>query len=67
MMKSDKNNVQAVEDVASSYDGMGFVLYLMHSPQAAMVVERRANALYSDATARDPNPSKMVFRTPGLS
>jgi eukaryotic-like serine/threonine-protein kinase len=54
MMKSDKNNVQAVEDVASSYDGMGFVLYLMHSPRAAMVFERRADSLYSDATARDP-------------
>jgi non-specific serine/threonine protein kinase/serine/threonine-protein kinase len=55
MMKSDKNNVQAVEDVASSYDAMGFVLYLMHSPQGAMVFERRANALYTDATARDPD------------
>ncbi len=55
MMRSDKNNVQAVEDVASSYDAMGFVLYLMHSPQAAMVFERRANALYTDATARDPD------------
>jgi eukaryotic-like serine/threonine-protein kinase len=54
MMKSDKNNVQAVEDVASSYDGMGFVLYLMHSPRAAIVFERRADSLYSDATARDP-------------
>jgi eukaryotic-like serine/threonine-protein kinase len=54
MMKSDKNNVQAAEDVASAYDAMGFVLYLMHSPQAAMVFERRANSLYTDASARDP-------------
>lgn len=54
MMKSDKNNVQAVEDLASSYDGMGFVLYLMHSPRAAMGFERRADSLYRDATARDP-------------
>jgi eukaryotic-like serine/threonine-protein kinase len=54
MVKSDKNNVQALEDLASSYDGMGFVLYLMHSPRAAMGFERRADSLYSDATARDP-------------
>ena len=42
-------------------------LTLMHSPQAAVEFARRANFLYSYATVRDPDSSKMGLSTPGLS
>jgi len=44
-VKSDKNDAQAAVDLASANASMGLILYLMHSPQAALVFERRAGAL----------------------
>jgi len=46
---------QPVENVASSYDARGFLLYFMRARQPAVAAERRPNSLYSDATARDPD------------
>jgi serine/threonine protein kinase len=55
MVKSDKNNVQASEDLANSNMTMGLVLYLMHSPRQALLFERRADSMYSDLAAHDPD------------
>jgi len=55
MMMSDKNDVQASADVASSMKTMGTVLYLMHSPQEALAVEQRAHSLFREVALRDPD------------
>ena len=55
MMKSDKNNVQALADAASSAKTMGIVLYLMHSPRASMVFEQRAHSMFREVAVRDPD------------
>ena len=55
MMKADKNDVQAVADVASSNLSMGLALYLMHSPEEALVFEQRADSMYDDVVKRDPD------------
>ena len=56
-VKSDKNDAQAAVDLASANASMGLILYLMHSPQAALVFERRAGSLYHEMTERDPEDS----------
>ncbi len=56
-VKSDKNDVQAEVDLAGTNGNMGLILYLMHSPQAALVFERRAGSLYHETTERDPEDS----------
>jgi serine/threonine protein kinase len=55
MVKSDKSNVQAREDLANSNMTMGLALYLMHSPRQALLFERRADSMYSDLAAHDPD------------
>lgn len=55
MVKSDKNNVQASADLANSNMTMGLALYLMHSPREALAFERRADSMYRDVAAHDPD------------
>jgi eukaryotic-like serine/threonine-protein kinase len=55
MVKSDKNNVQAAADLACTNKTMGMVFYLMHSPQEALALERRAHSMYREVAARDPD------------
>jgi tetratricopeptide (TPR) repeat protein len=55
MMKSDKDNVQATADFASTNLTTGLALYLMHSPQEALPFLRRADSIYHDVASRDPD------------
>ncbi len=55
MMKSDKDNVQATADSASTNLTTGLALYLMHSPQEALSFLRRADSMYRDVARRDPD------------
>jgi eukaryotic-like serine/threonine-protein kinase len=55
MTKSDKNNVQAAADLASSNLSMGLALYLMHAPQQALAFEQRADSMYHDVALREPD------------
>lgn len=55
MVKADKSNVQASADLANSTMTMGLVLYLMHEPREALLFERRADAMYHDVAAHEPD------------
>jgi hypothetical protein len=55
MVKSDKNDVQALADLASVNSSMGVALYVIHSPQEALPFERRSDSLYDDVAVRDPD------------
>jgi non-specific serine/threonine protein kinase/serine/threonine-protein kinase len=55
MLKSDKDNVQATADSASTKLTTGLALYLMHSPQEALPFLRRADSMYDDVARRDPD------------
>src|ERR1039458_9819776 len=55
MMKSDRDNVQPIADVASSNKTMGTVLYLMHSPQKALAFEQQAHSMFREVVSRDPD------------
>jgi len=56
MVKFDKNNVQAVADLASSNLTMGLALYLMHSPREALVFVERSDSMFRTVALRDPDP-----------
>jgi hypothetical protein len=58
MVKSDKNNVQAGDDLANSNMTMGLVLYLMHSPRQALLFERRPDSMYSDVAVQRSERSR---------
>jgi serine/threonine protein kinase len=53
LMKSDKSNLEASEDLASSYVTTGLALYLIHSPPEALAFERQADSIFQDAAVRD--------------
>jgi hypothetical protein len=55
MLKSDKDNVQATADSASTNLTTGLALYLMHSPQEALPFLRRADSMYHEVARRDPD------------
>ena len=55
MVRSDKDNVQASADLANSNMTMGLALYLMHSPQEALLFERRADSMYHDVAVHEPD------------
>jgi eukaryotic-like serine/threonine-protein kinase len=55
MLKSDKDNVQASADSASTNLTTGLALYLMHSPQEALPFLRRADSMYLEVARRDPD------------
>ncbi len=55
MVKADKSNVQASADLANSTMTMGLALYLMHKPQQALLFERRADAMYREVAAHEPD------------
>jgi len=56
LVKSDKNNVQAVADLASSNLTMGMALYLMHSRREALVFVERSDSMFRAVALRDPDP-----------
>jgi len=56
MVKSDKNNVQAVADLASANLTMGLALYLMHSSREALVFVQRSDSMFREVALRDPDP-----------
>jgi hypothetical protein len=56
LVKSDKNNVQAVADLASANLTMGLALYLMHSPREALVFVQRSDSMVRSVAVRDPDP-----------
>jgi hypothetical protein len=56
MVNSDKNNVQAIADLASSNLTMGLALYLMHSPREALVFVQRSDSMFRTVALRDPDP-----------
>jgi non-specific serine/threonine protein kinase/serine/threonine-protein kinase len=55
MVSSDKNNAQALADLGNSCMTMGLALYLMHSPQLALIYEKRATSIYQDLALHDPD------------
>jgi non-specific serine/threonine protein kinase/serine/threonine-protein kinase len=55
MVESDKANIQASADLANSNMTMGLVLYLMHSPREALLFEKRADTMYRDVAAHEPD------------
>jgi len=55
MVNSDRNNAQALADLGNSNMTMGLALYLMHSPQQALIYEQRATAIYQDLALHDPD------------
>jgi serine/threonine protein kinase/tetratricopeptide (TPR) repeat protein len=55
MMKSDKDNVQATADFASTNLTTGLALYLMHSPREAISFLQRADTMYREVAVRDPD------------
>jgi eukaryotic-like serine/threonine-protein kinase len=55
MVDSDKNNAQALADLGNSNMTMGLALYLMHSPQQALIYEQRATSIYDDLALHDPD------------
>ncbi len=55
MVNSDRNNAQALADLGNSNMTMGLALYLMHSPQQALIYEQRATSIYQDLALHDPD------------
>jgi non-specific serine/threonine protein kinase/serine/threonine-protein kinase len=55
MVNSDRNNAQALADLGNSNMTMGLALYLMHSPQQALIYEQRATSIYQDLARLDPD------------
>lgn len=55
MVNSDKNNAQALADLGNSNMTMGLALYLMHSPQQALIYEQKAASIYQDLALHDPD------------
>jgi non-specific serine/threonine protein kinase/serine/threonine-protein kinase len=55
MVNSDRNNAQALADLGNSNMTMGLALYLMHSPQQALIFEQRAASIYQDLALHDPD------------
>jgi len=56
IVQSDKNDVQAVADLASSHVTMELSLYLMHSPEEALKYLRRSDTMFRRVAVRDPDP-----------
>jgi tetratricopeptide (TPR) repeat protein len=55
MVNSDRKNAQALADLGNSNMTMGLALYLMHSPQQALIYEQRATSIYQDLALQDPD------------
>jgi non-specific serine/threonine protein kinase/serine/threonine-protein kinase len=55
MHQLDNSNVQANEDIASAYATMGFALHRTKQLHPALVWERRADAEFQAALAKDPD------------
>jgi eukaryotic-like serine/threonine-protein kinase len=55
MVSSDRNNAQALADLGNSNMTMGLALYLMHSPEQALIYEQRATSIYQDLALHDPD------------
>ena len=67
MVKADRDNAQALADLGNSNMTMGLALYLMHSPQQALIYEQRATSIYQDLALHDPDSlSNAVDRSESL-
>ncbi len=58
LVQADKNNVQAIEDLANADWTMSLALDRMNLPRDAIGFEQRARALYRDVEARDPDSTE---------
>ena len=60
MVKSDKNNVQAVADLASSNLAMGLALCLTQLPREALAFVQRSDPMFRNVALRDLRSSVLV-------
>jgi non-specific serine/threonine protein kinase/serine/threonine-protein kinase len=58
LVQADKNNVQAVEDLANADWTMSLALDRMNLPREAIGFEQQARTLYRDVEARDPDSTE---------
>ena len=58
MHQADNSNIQANEDMAASYATMGFALHRAKQLRPALVWERRADAAFQAALAKDPDANE---------
>jgi tetratricopeptide (TPR) repeat protein len=58
LAQTDKNNVQAIEDLASADWTMSLALDRMNLPREAIRFEQRARTLYGDVEVRDPDSTE---------
>jgi eukaryotic-like serine/threonine-protein kinase len=67
MVDADRNNAQARADLGNSNMTMGLALYLMRSPQEALIYEQTATSIYQDLALHDPDSlSNAVDRSESL-